>query len=221
MSTDTIGLMNEAFFVSKKTILEWINSFFSLSVQKIEHLGDGVVYCHILDCLYPGVLTLSKLNFNARTEVDNIKNLKFLQAALKNCGLQREFDLQRIASCNYMENLALIQYFKCLFDTNYNGQPYDAVERRRSASRALPPAPQRRSSSNPSHVKEEKLQVDNSGELQRELAELQAKYGLLEKERNFYFKKLLLIEQALQEGESDVNIDSLKQILYATDISPK
>ncbi|KAL0251936.1 hypothetical protein GEMRC1_001148 [Eukaryota sp. GEM-RC1] len=227
---DSVGMMNGAFFVGKRVILDWIKDFFGLKVDKIEHLGNGAVYLHIMDALYPNAVNLSKANFNAYLEHDNLRNLKYLQSVMKSVGINRDFDLNRIASQNYMANLEMAQWFKSLFDNNYNSDvPYDAPGRRGQKPtssfppRAERPNPSRRSMSNPSFT------VANPAEdppalgrkelhkLEKELDDMTTKVAKLEKERNFYLKKLLFIEQMTQDKDV-VDVDELKTVLYATDL---
>jgi RP/EB family microtubule-associated protein len=44
--------------------------------------GDGVGYCQIIDALHPGMINLSRLNFNVRYHEECAKNLKVLDETL-------------------------------------------------------------------------------------------------------------------------------------------
>lgn len=66
--TDRIGQMDEGYFVSRLDILRWINHTLDLNLTDIEQLGNGAVYCQLLDSLYPGRVPLNKVNWRAKLE---------------------------------------------------------------------------------------------------------------------------------------------------------
>lgn len=45
MELESFGIMNEAYRVSRKEILTWINETLKLNLHKIEQLGTGAVEC--------------------------------------------------------------------------------------------------------------------------------------------------------------------------------
>ncbi|KAL0210756.1 hypothetical protein P9112_009054 [Eukaryota sp. TZLM1-RC] len=220
--SDSLGMMNGAFFVSRTEILEWINTLFNTNVQKIEELGNGVVYCQIMHLLYPDLVNLSKVNFNAILEHDNLRNLKYLQSIFRKAGIKRDIDLARLSTKNYMCNLETIQWFKSFFDSksNSDGIPVEKLNQTNQGQRQRRPsmlprrtAP-RRSTSNPSFSSQDtnRTTVDEA-----QLTALQKQVDVLQKERNFYFKKLLMIEQ-LSQNNDNVPVDELKVLLYATNL---
>lgn len=50
----TIGMMDGAFFVGRKEIMDWINGTLSLNLAKIEDTANGAVACQLLDIMHPG-----------------------------------------------------------------------------------------------------------------------------------------------------------------------
>lgn len=128
---------------------------------------------------------------------------------------------------------------KRYFDLNYNGEPYDAVGRRKGVdffylgggiqkgiSKPVAKKPSAPSGSKPlggapktkpvvSGIKGDK----KSDDLQNELNELKLTSDTLEKERDFYFGKLRDIEVLLQAQKDDTNpvIEMVMKILYATE----
>ena len=49
-----IGMMDGAFFVGRKEIMDWINETLSLNLSKVEETASGAVACQLLDIMYPG-----------------------------------------------------------------------------------------------------------------------------------------------------------------------
>ena len=66
----------QGYFVGRKELSAWIQSHFQPNFAKIEDLANGVVYCQIVDSIYPGAVPMSKVKMQARTEVDSIHNFK-------------------------------------------------------------------------------------------------------------------------------------------------
>jgi RP/EB family microtubule-associated protein len=49
-----IGMMDGAFFVGRKEIVDWINDTLDLSLQKVEQTASGAIACQLLDIMHPG-----------------------------------------------------------------------------------------------------------------------------------------------------------------------
>ena len=77
----SMGVMHEGYFVGRKELSEWIRSNFDPGFNKVEDLASGVVYCKIIDSIYPGTVPMSKVKKDAKIEVDFIHNFKILQTA--------------------------------------------------------------------------------------------------------------------------------------------
>lgn len=147
----------------------------------------------------------------------------------------------------YQDNLEFLQWMKRYFDINYNGEPYDALGRRKGAdlyyigqgNKPQPKAGARKAggaaaarkkpaykSAAPSLGVKKGPSAGAGGassakvkELEGELAEIKLTSDTLEKERDFYFGKLRDIEVLLQHYQ-DQNIPTVEmvlKILYATE----
>lgn len=46
-------MTSTGYFTSRNEIISWINDLLITCVTKIEQLGSGAIYCHILDAAYP------------------------------------------------------------------------------------------------------------------------------------------------------------------------
>ena len=134
MSTgDSIGMMEGAFFVSRSEILEWINDLLELSLTKVEQAATGAVYCQIIDSIYPGSFAFSKVKWGAKHEYEFVENYKVLQQAFQKNGITKHIEVAKLVKAKYQDNLEFLQWMKRYFDINYNGEPYDAVGRRKGA----------------------------------------------------------------------------------------
>lgn len=79
MSGDTIGIMEGAFFVGRGELLSWVNDTFGLGLTKVEQCATGAVYCQIIDAIYPGTVSMSKVRWQAKHDYEFVENYKVLQ----------------------------------------------------------------------------------------------------------------------------------------------
>ena len=59
-------------------LLNWLNAIIEADYPKIEQCSDGIAFCQILDAVFPKIVPLSKLNFNANNKDDYYRNIKVL-----------------------------------------------------------------------------------------------------------------------------------------------
>jgi RP/EB family microtubule-associated protein len=57
-------MMDGAFFVGRKEIMDWVNSTLDLNLAKIEDTASGAAACQLLDIMYPGQVPMHKGNNN-------------------------------------------------------------------------------------------------------------------------------------------------------------
>ncbi len=131
MSGDTIGMMEGAFFVGKGELLSWINDSFDLGLTKVEQCATGAVYCQIIDAIYPGTVAMQNVRWGAKFDYEFVENFKVLQQAFAKNDIKRYIDVDKLVKAKYMDNLEFLQWIKRYYDINYNGEPYDAVGRRK------------------------------------------------------------------------------------------
>lgn len=92
-----IGMMDPAFFVGRRAIIDWLNSSFLLNLSKIEETASGAVACQILDSIWPGEMPMSRVRWDARSPHEFIENYKLLQAMLEKKGVDKHIEVRRRA----------------------------------------------------------------------------------------------------------------------------
>merc|ERR1719474_801932 len=130
----SFGMMNPAYFVSKNILLDWINHFLEVKIEKVETLASGAVYCNLWDALHPGTIAMSRVDFTAKYDYDYAKNWKLLQNGFAKAEIKKMIPVTRLIKARYQDNLEFLQWmYKYARDT-YNGDPdeptYDAIGRR-------------------------------------------------------------------------------------------
>lgn len=85
-----------------------------------------------MDCLYPGTFPFGKVKWNAKHEYEFVENYKQLQNAFDKNGIKRHIEVGKLTKARYQDNLEFCQWLKAFFEKNYNGEPYDALLRRKN-----------------------------------------------------------------------------------------
>jgi len=131
--SDNPGIMGEAYFVGKRQLLDWVNSFLGLNYAKVEQMASGAAHCQILDAIFPGKVPLSKVQFDAKYDYEFVKNYKVLQTVFDKMNIDKRVPVQKLIKAKYQDNLEFFQWMKNFFDVRYSGDDYDAVGRRNAA----------------------------------------------------------------------------------------
>eukprot|EP00386_Alphamonas_edax_P008408 GDKI01027588.1.p2 GENE.GDKI01027588.1~~GDKI01027588.1.p2 ORF type:complete len:301 (-),score=135.65 GDKI01027588.1:22-924(-) len=131
--SESIGMMEGAFFVPRTQLLQWINTTFDLNLQKVEQCASAAVYCQIMDALYPGKVAMGKVNWSAKHEYEFVKNFKVLQDCFDKAGIQKHIEVEKLVKAKYQDNLEMLQWMKRYFDIHVGERQmnYDALERRK------------------------------------------------------------------------------------------
>ncbi|XP_078255485.1 microtubule-associated protein RP/EB family member 3b [Rhinoraja longicauda] len=124
--------------LSRHEMLAWVNDSLLLNYTKIEQLCSGTAYCQFMDMLFPGCIHLKKVKFQAKLEHEYIHHFKVLQAAFKKMGVDKIIPVERLVKGKFQDNFEFVQWFKKLFDANYDGKEYDPVLARQGPD-AVPP----------------------------------------------------------------------------------
>jgi len=130
----SFGMMNEAYFVGKKVLIDWVNNFLEINIEKVEQMANGAIYCNLWDALHPGTIPMSRVDFTVKHDYDFAKNWKLMQNGFQKAGIEKMIPVQRLIKARYQDNLEFMQWmYKYARDT-YNGDPddpsYDAIGRR-------------------------------------------------------------------------------------------
>eukprot|EP01147_Barroeca_monosierra_P001058 gene1058-4290_t len=124
---------------SRNDMIDWVNGLLKLNYTKVENLCTGAAYCQLMDMLWPGVINLKKVKFDAKHDYEFIENFKLLQSSFKKKKVDKEIGVERLVKGRFQDNFEFAQWFKKFFDANYNGNEYDAEERRSGKRVVAPP----------------------------------------------------------------------------------
>jgi len=130
----SFGMMNQAYFVGKNILIDWLNNFLEINIDKVEQCANGAIYCNLWDALHPGTIPMNRVDFTVKHEYDYTKNWKLLQNGFQKAGISKVIPVQRLIKARYQDNLEFLQWMYKYSRDTYNGDPdepeYDAIGRR-------------------------------------------------------------------------------------------
>ena len=119
---------HQGYFVGRKELASWIQQHFQPNFNKVEDCASGVVYCQIVDSIYPGLVPMAKVKRDAKTEVDFIHNFKILQTAFSKKKIDRYIEVDKLTKRSFQYNMEFLQFMKCYWDMHApNGAGFDSA----------------------------------------------------------------------------------------------
>ena len=110
------GMMDPAYFTSKKELLEFFNDLLDLNLTKIEDTAPGAIACQLTSLIFPNSIPLGRVNWGARSEYEYVQNYKLLQAAFTKHNVRRHVDVNKLIRGKYQDNLEFAQWFKAFYE---------------------------------------------------------------------------------------------------------
>jgi len=128
-------MMEGAFFVGRKAILDWLNTLLKTNLTKIEETCSGAIACQLCDALYgpeSKKVPMHKVKWDCKADFEYTQNYKILQDVFQKVGVNKVIPVAQLIRGKYQDNLEFMQWFKRFFELNYSGMPedYDAIKRR-------------------------------------------------------------------------------------------
>ena len=130
MSDRTVGMMDPAYFVGRRELLDWINTTLELNVARIEDTCNGAVACQLMDAIQPGTVAMGKVNWGAKDDYAKICNYKLLQSAFGRASVAKPVEVNRLIRGKYQDNLEFMQWCKAFCERHQVADGYDPIERR-------------------------------------------------------------------------------------------
>ena len=108
-------------------------------LSRTKKVASGAVHCQILDACHPGVVNMSKVNFDAKSEYDMVNNYKQLQIVFDKLKISRNIEVGKLVKARPLDNLEFLQWMKHYYDTATGGvhpADYDGDVRRQQSKGA-------------------------------------------------------------------------------------
>lgn len=116
--------------LSRHEMLSWVNDCLQSNFSKIEDMCSGSAYCNFMDMLFPGSVQMKKVKWNTKLEHEYISNFKVLQDSFKKMSVDKIVPVEKLIKGKFQDNFEFLQWFKKLFDANYDPHDYDPIAAR-------------------------------------------------------------------------------------------
>ncbi|XP_044313596.1 microtubule-associated protein RP/EB family member 1 [Drosophila rhopaloa] len=222
---------------SRYEMLSWVNNTLKAQFAKIEELCTGAAYCQFMDMMFPNSMPIKRIKFRTNQEHEHLHNFKILQAGFKKVSVDKVVPIDKLIKGRFQDNFEFLQWFRKFFDANYDGRAYDPVAARNGvtmgfgASHFGPKGQKSSPKSTPRCQTPERSSttfdpVEANTEIKEEFSLLsqQLENGPeeikdMERERDFYFKKLRDIEVLFRRHRVDATArpiyEKVLKIIYA------
>jgi len=111
-----IGMMDGAYFTSRRDILDFFNTLLLMNLTKIEQTASGAVACQLFDYMFPGSVAMKRVNWEAKSDFQFIENYKILQMSFTKNHVQKHVDVDRLVRAKYQDNLEFCQWLKAFYE---------------------------------------------------------------------------------------------------------
>lgn len=138
-----IGMMDGAYFTSRKELLDFFNGLLDLNLTKIEQTASGAVACQMTEYIFPNSIPMSRVNWEARASHEYVHNYKLLQNGFNKNKIQKHIDVDKLIRAKYQDNLEFCQWLKAFHDQTAGGRSRDnydpiAVRARGKGGKSVP-----------------------------------------------------------------------------------
>ena len=134
---------SELHSISKSELMHWLNTALRVDYTSVTELGDGCAYAQIIDAVFPDVVPLHKVKFNASFPQDKERNLIVVRDALKKIGCEGpNVDVKNLLAGKYAANNDFTRWLFAVVNRNCPGvcstrttRGLDGTRRRRRSAR--------------------------------------------------------------------------------------
>ena len=118
-------MMDGAYFVGRKELLDFFNSLLDVEYTKIEQTATGAMACQLTSLIFPGSILMSRVNWDAKADFEFVSNYKLLQNAFNKHNVQRYVDVDKLIRAKYQDNLEFCQWLKAFYEQSGATRPDD------------------------------------------------------------------------------------------------
>jgi len=130
-----IGINHPAYKVSKRELLEWMNSVLNSSVANCDKdVGDGSAYAQIFHSINKGCVPIRQIRWEAKSEYDYTINFNLVQKALKKLKVDKVIPAEALMKGKPLDNIEFCQWLKHYHQHVATVEDYDGFDERENVA---------------------------------------------------------------------------------------
>jgi len=126
-----IGINHPAYKVSKREILEWMNSVLNANIANVDKdVGDGAAYAQIMHAINRKSVSLKQVKFLGKSEYEYTINYNILQKAMKILHIDKIIPTEALMKGKPLDNIEFCQWIKHYYTNVAVEEDYDGYAER-------------------------------------------------------------------------------------------
>ncbi|KAH8419748.1 hypothetical protein KR009_002119 [Drosophila setifemur] len=97
-------------------LMKWVNALLQSQYESLEDLRNGIVYCRLLDSLYPNCIDLHSLHPHPKSRWES--NYKELTRSLGALGMRPQVNVRDLILGSYVDSICLLHFFIDLYNVH-------------------------------------------------------------------------------------------------------
>lgn len=189
--------------LSRSFLIQWLASL-GVNIKRVEEFGTGAALCECLKQLDP---SFPKFKESPKTEWEYLANLKQAKEYFNNKNVRICFPIDRMCKLKLQDNLEFLQWFyKYYEESTRNKEEEQADEYIRIT------AVESKEANNNTNIQNNNTNIQNN----KTNIQMERYARIFENERDFYFSKLVLIEELVKNSDeiSESFRNELLRIMY-------
>lgn len=108
-----IGINHPAYKVSKRELLEWMNSVLNSSIANVDKdVGDGAAYAQVFHAINRKTVKFDQIKFEGKSEYEYTMNYNLVQKAMKTMGIDKVIPSEALMKGKPLDNIEFVQWLK-------------------------------------------------------------------------------------------------------------
>merc|ERR1711965_633920 len=126
-----IGINHPAYKVSKRELLEWMNSVLNSSIANVDKdVGDGSAYAQVFHAINKKCVKFDQIKFQAKSEYEYTINYNVVQNAMKKLKIDKVIPAEALMKGKPLDNIEFVQWLKHYYSNVGVEEDYDGFAER-------------------------------------------------------------------------------------------
>merc|ERR1712216_587733 len=133
-----IGINHPAYKVSKRELLEWMNSVLNANISNVDKdVGDGAAYAQVFHSINRKWVSLKQVKFTGKSEYEYTINYNIVQKAMKNLNIEKIIPSEALMKGKPLDNIEFCQWLKHYHSHIQTHEDYDGYAEREAVAPGL------------------------------------------------------------------------------------